>query len=138
MPDAPGPETHLVGKHAVTLEGDIIHLDYAGDYSGDEAVEITRLCSEVTRRHPRSYILCNTANAGTVSPEARQVWIAWFGDHNVEAIVCYGAGSFTTRTLIKMVAASARVLLGIEPHFVFTSTEADARAWIHQHRGRAS
>jgi hypothetical protein len=37
-----------------------------------------------------------------------------------------------------MFVAAARVLLRLEPHFVFMATEAQASAWIHQHRARNS
>jgi len=57
--------------------------------------------------------------------------ITYIGDYS-------GAGSFSTRTVLKMFVAAARVLLRLEPHFVFMATEAQASAWIHQHRARNS
>jgi hypothetical protein len=76
-------------------------------------------------------------SAGPIG-EARQVWIELLRKHSLEAIVCYGAGTFSTRTVLRMFVAATRVLLRLEPHFVFTSTEAEARAWIQQHRARFS
>lgn len=127
-------KTVLVSKHRVSLEEDIIHFVYSGDYTRDDAAEMTRLSSEHVGRHPRAYALCDISGVGAISIDARQAWIEWFRAHTFEAIVCYGAGNFSTRTILKMFVAATRVLLRLEPHFVFTSTEAEARGWINQHR----
>jgi hypothetical protein len=129
-------ETHFVGKHRVTLEEDIIRLDYSGDYSGADAAEITRICSEHVKSHPRVYALCDITQVGVIAIEARQVWIEWLRKHTLQAIVCYGAGSFSTRAVLRLFVAAARVLLRFEPRFVFMPSETEARAWIHQHRAR--
>jgi hypothetical protein len=130
-------ETHSVGKHRVELDGDIIHFVYGGDYTGEDAVGMTQLSAELVRRHPRAYALCDISGVGAISTEARQAWLEWFRKHTLEAIVCYGAGSFSTRTVLKMFVAAARILLRLEPHFVFVSTETQARTWIQQHRARS-
>lgn len=137
-----------IGAHRVRLDPpDIFFIRWVGSVSTPEFAGIFDATERFFAEHPRLFWLADVSNlvndasphSFMLSAEARKLGVERLRTLRFEAIVLIGA-QFHHRVLSKLILAAAQILqpsLQI-PQVVTFQTEAEARAWIAQERGRLS
>ena len=135
MPDQRGEvsESHEVGPHRLEIERpDVVHIRYDGDVNLEQFKAFDEIINKISS--PRQlYLLRDAHRGGTTSPETRAKMVQSVHVMRWRAVVTYGA-SFHARTVVTLTNKAIRILKEEGPAVAFLDTEAEARAWIAEHR----
>lgn len=127
------PYRQKVGPHELEIEPpDILHIHYQGDVE----LEHFKIFDAAVGRFPttvRVYVLRDARNGGSPSAETRGYIAKNVDVTRIVALVTYGS-SFQARTIATMLNKAMRRLHEQTGMSVFFDTEAEARAWIDEHR----
>jgi hypothetical protein len=123
-----------IGPHRVTIElPDVLCLRLNGDVELDHVKDFYALINELPAD---VYVLRDDRKSRMSSPQAREFMVKNIPAGKMVALISFGA-SFQRRTMIRMIAKAVRLLRHATPILEFTSTEAEARAWIDKIRADA-
>lgn len=133
MPDMrPGRDKERqVGPHRVVIEPpDLLYLKLDGDV---ELEHIKAFLEAVAEFPAEVHILRDARKSRIVTAAAREYMLKTMPKGKVVSFISFGA-PFHARTVISMLAKAIRLLRHDSPVVGFTSTEAEARAWIDKVR----
>ena len=129
-------EQHLIGKHRVFTEGDVVSVQYDGAVNLSEMAMIQGIYESRLRLHPRLYSVFFVAHAVPPPPEVRKGMAQWRRQHKVAGTAVIGA-SLPIRT-IGTLYLRATHLLGLRTWPVrFVDNEAEAQAFLDELRTSA-
>jgi len=120
-----------VGPHRVTIEWpDVLYLQLDGDVDLDH---IKAFLEAVAEFPADVHILRDARRSRIVTAPAREHMLKHMPKGKAVSFISFGA-PFHARTVISMLAKAIRLLRHDSPIVGFTSTEAEARAWIDKIR----
>lgn len=127
----------FVGRHRLWQEGDVLRVEHRGPMSHTEYDAMLALLQDAVAHRGIRYYLMDLTHAGPPTPEARRRMSQ--SEERLDVIIVAFGASWMMRTVTAMVQR-ARALLGRRPsvEFQLKATEAEARAWIAEHRKAAS
>jgi hypothetical protein len=96
---------------------------------------ITAYAEAHLARLDKSYMMVDLRRALGMDKEARRMVADWLREHRMTAVVNYG-GSLVSRAFSNLAIRALQMLHGQTVENVFVGTEAEARAWIIQHRAQ--
>lgn len=126
-----------IGAHKVRIEPDLIFLQLSGSISSAETTQILALFEESMRKSGPLYLLFDNSRSPIVSTDARRLFVQWQRSNSLAGVANYGGG-VVQRTLVLLLRNAARLLGYPLPLFIYAANEAEARAWIKQHRAQTS
>lgn len=138
MPDPDGEvvATHEVGPHHLEVERpDIVHIRYHGDVTVEHFQAFDAVIDGMSPPETRIYLLRDGRRGGFALPETRAYMARRARVSRLIAVVTYGT-TFLGKTLVTMTNTAIRSLKQEGPDLAFVETEAEARAWIAEHRKR--
>jgi hypothetical protein len=125
--------SHDVGPHRLEFERpDIVHIRYDGYVN----LEQFKAFDEIIMSFPEPpllYLLRDARRGGMTLPETRAQMVKAAHVARWRAVATYGA-SFQARTIVTLTNKAIRILKEDGPTLAFLDTEAEARAWIEEHR----
>lgn len=128
-PEAEQEAPRALGLHVVSRERDLHLIRLKGALSQDEAEAFHRGMAQTLARYGSAYVLVDSSQAGSISPQTRR-WIAeWNTSHQVGGVAVFGS-SLVVRTVITLVLNAIALLRRQAVPSVFVKTEAEARTWI--------
>lgn len=123
----------LIGKHRVTIEGDVVSTQFDGILNVPEMTALQRIYEARLRLHPRLFSVLWVAHAVPPPPEVRQVMAHWRRQHKVAGTVVIGA-SLPIRA-IGTLYLRATQLLGLHTWPVrFVTSGAEAQQFLNELR----
>jgi hypothetical protein len=126
-PEQEGPTA--LGLHEVSRERDLHLIRLRGALSEDEAAAFHSGVARTIARYGSAYVLVDSCQAGSISPQTRR-WIAeWNQTHPVGGVAIFGS-SLVVRAVLTLVLNAIALLRRQAVPSVFVKTEAEARAWI--------
>lgn len=126
-------DSHVVGPHRIDLEfPDVVHIHYGGDVELSHYLAFHEAML-VLPPEPPLYLLRDARLGGLVAPETRKHIATITEKSRFVAIVTYGS-SFQTKTVFTNMNRALRAMRQNTVVIEFFDTEAEARAFIAQHR----
>lgn len=133
------PQPHPVvsiGSHEASIEDpELLHVRCIGEMSASDVQAITAFAEAHLARLGHSYMMVDLRRALGMDKEARRLVAEWLREHHMVAVVNYG-GSLVSRAFSSLAIRALRMLHGQTVENVFLGTEAEARAWLSQHRAQ--
>lgn len=126
-------EQHIIGKHLVATEGDVVSVHWDGPASLDEMRAIQRIYEVRLLLHPRLYSVFQVTRAHPPAPEVRRHMAQWRRTHKVSGSAVVGA-SLPIRAIATLYLRAA-ALLGLKTWPVrFVDSEAEAHGFFDELR----
>jgi hypothetical protein len=126
-------ESRVVGSHRIDLEfPDVVHIHYGGDVEPAHYLAFQEFITDLLPETPL-YFLRDARKGGFVAAETRKHIVANANESKFIAVITYGS-SFQTKTVFDNMNRALRTIRGTTVPIEFFDTEAEARAWIDQHR----
>lgn len=126
-------EHHVIGKHLVITDGDVVYVHWDGVTSLDEIKTVQGIYEARLRVHPRLFSVFHVARAVPPTPEVRRRMAQWRREHKVAASVVIGA-SRPLRAIATLYLRAAQ-LLGLRTWPVaFVEDDAAAQAFLAERR----
>lgn len=127
QPEQEGP-TEL-GLHVVSRDRDLHLIRLKGVLSQDEAEAFHNGVAQTLARYGSAYVLVDSSQAGSISPQTRR-WIAeWNKAHQVGGVAIFGS-SLVIRTVLTLVLNAIALLRSQAVPSTFVKTESEGRAWL--------
>ena len=127
-------EQHVIGRHRVVADGDIVSVYWDGPASLDEVTAIQRVYEQRLLAHPCLFSVFQVTRAHPPPPEVRRHMAHWRRTHKVAASAVVGA-SLPIRAIATLYLRAA-ALLGLKTWPVrFVDSEAEAQAFFDELRG---
>lgn len=127
----PISESRKIGEHSVAYEPDtgFFLMNQVGVLNEHDASEILAAFDALNAAGTAPYVLCATSHAGSITPEARQVFQRARQSSGPTAFVAlYGGTRLFRATAILLLTALKLAGLGVTA--VMEADEASARAWL--------
>lgn len=140
MSAPPSDEWVHVGKHALCFEPpDIVHLRPTGDVSVSDSLALMKFVNELPFGENSIFSLVDMSKSGRQDPAVAKLPESTDYMKKYRAQVFYNA-TFTHRTLIGIFVRVGKVLKpgALQGPVEIFATEAEARAWINQHREKTA
>lgn len=118
-----------IGPHAYTIEGDVLHLRFAGDMTREHMVEMLRIVEVIQAREGQVFTLTDARGLGHMAPEARRYAFEWVREHRLDGSALYGSG-LVPRMMVTLMMRAVNLVRAQPLALVFVATEQEARAWI--------
>ena len=136
MSETAPDEWHAIGNHSVRFEmPDIMHMRIKGDLTSDEVAYLLTIDAAFPKAEKGTFALIDIAESGRPNLEVLRSTTIMERLKGYRAFIYYRA-QFQHRTVVDIVRKISRALnLSIRstPLMAF-ATEAEARAWIDEHR----
>ncbi|MDI1449264.1 hypothetical protein [Polyangium sp. 6x1] len=120
----------------LTFEEDLLVARLDGNYDLEVELSVQRAREALEAAHGYRLILLDGRKLGTVTPDARKAMVVWARERTAPGSIAMFGASFSGMTLAKMVLSAVRVLSKRHMRFDFFHSEAEARAWLAEERGR--
>jgi len=130
---AAAADSQAIGTHTLVVEEDLVFLTQHGDYKLGDAQQVNAEVEAVLARLGRVFVLVDQRAAGTTPPDARRCLAEWNKKHKASGAAIFG-GSAAARAAATLVLTAVRVFRPDSTPTIFTTTEAEARAWIAAQR----
>jgi hypothetical protein len=119
-----------LGRNRVAFEPpDTVFEVLYGDISGEDMSQVLEASKQWVETDTDIYFLVDLSNAGTISPEARNVIRTGRARPNIRGAALFGA-SFQMRVVSTFVTRALFLLDKISYEINYLDTEAQARAWL--------
>ena len=122
-----------IGPHRITVEEDLIIAYVSGPWLLPDITEFLSLCTDTKQRLGSVYLLTVVGPGYHLPPDARKYIGDWSRANVVTGNVVAGA-PFAMRALIGIISRAAKIIGAKSAEVEFTATEAEARAWVAQHK----
>ncbi len=123
-----------IAKHAYSIEGDLLYIVNHGPFTGEEALSFLAIYDQVYDAHGYLLLLLDLRESGPAASDARRVLVDWTKKRAPTMAVAAISGSLIARTTVTLMSSAMRMINNAMPLLAFFSTEAEARAWLSQHR----
>lgn len=131
----PSARDRLVGRHRLRTEEDLVTLRMDGDMVLDETRQIHAELERVLAEVGRAFVLVDMSHGRNTAPDARRFIAEWNRRHRVSGAVIFGC-SVPQRAAATLVFAAIRLFRPSMFPLAMLKTEAEARAWIEEHRSK--
>jgi hypothetical protein len=123
-----------IAKHDYVIEGDLLRVVNHGPFTGEEAATFLALYDQVYDAHGYLLLLLDLRDSGPATSEARRILVDWTKKRAPNLAVTAISGSLIARTTVTLMSSAMRMINNAMPLLSFFATEAEARAWLAQHR----
>jgi len=120
----------------VSMEDDLLLLRFRCDYDAAVVTYLRAIRATFAERYAYRLILFDVRGAGTVTPEARRMMLAWNKEHSAPNAIAIVGANFAMRTVANLVLSAIRTLTKQELGFSFFETEPEARTWLAAQRSK--
>ena len=122
-----------IGAHRTLVEDDVLLTYVSGPLVLAELTELLGLCEQTAARLGSVYLVTIVGPGFSLPLDSRKYAAEWGRGHALSGNVIVGA-PFAMRALITILARAAQLVGARSAEVVFTATEAEARAYITQHK----
>lgn len=122
-----------IGPHRIVSEEDVLLAYVSGPWLLAEMKQFLVRCEETYTRLGSLYIVTIVGPGYALPPDSRKYIAEWSQTHRLSGNVIAGA-PFAMRALITILSRAAKMVGGQSSDVVFTDNEAQARAWIAEHK----
>lgn len=131
------PETKQIRGHSITLlEPNLLLVRLCGDVSADDVREIHQARLRMSTPGPLFHVL-DLSQFGSMGPDARRAAMESAKARPYKGLAVFGA-NLQTRTMLTLIWTARSLLTSTDSKVFFAKTEAEARAWVDQHRADAT
>lgn len=123
-----------IGPHQYRIEEDLFFWQPHGEVGPDHARGVVAVVLEIHKRHGRVLYLLDGRDGKPLGPDTRRIVVDSLRPlRGSLAIASFGMG-WLNRVAGLLLFRAAAVLTGFDLPFKFASTEAEARAFLSEHR----
>ncbi len=122
-----------IGAHRIVIEDDVLLAYVSGPWLLAQLTEFLGLCEQTFARLGSVYLVTVVGPGYSLPPDSRKYIAEWGRGHALSGNVIVGA-PFAMRALISIISRATQLLGSRSGEVVFTTTEAEARAWIAQRK----
>ena len=122
-----------IGPHRITIEQDVITAYVSGPWLLPEITEFLQLSTQTQQRLGSVYLITVVGPGYHLPPDSRKYIGDWSRANVVTGNIVAGA-PFAMRALISIISRASKMLGAKTSDVEFTATEAEARAWVAQHK----
>jgi hypothetical protein len=123
-----------IGEHRLEVDGDTLLIRAEHEVTLEDAARSHAVAKRIYAEHGYFYQIIDAARGRTPSPEVRKRMAETSKDIDC-AIVIINAGAIM-RAAATLMLGALRYVSGRQRTVVFLKDEAEARAWIANHRAR--
>src|SRR5688572_11214085 len=102
-------EPNPFGQHRVTVDGDLVKLQFVGHAGLAETVAFHDLLAQMLAERGRCYVLADLRELTGMDPKTRKFIGEWTRAHRITAGAAFGA-SFPVRALVTLLLNAIRLM----------------------------
>ena len=128
-----------LGKHRLSLQNDVLRLDYDGELTLEHVIRIHRIAQVLLGRGQQIFFLGMVRKEGPISPEATRWVVSWNTRHRTSSAAIVGAKSALSRAVGSLIIRTINLFRKEQLEMKFCRTEEEAQSYFsEQRRSRAS